>query len=320
MNTTTAPLKVLFGLSFLVPYLLAQDHTQCVDSGSDWYTSVTGETPCRTYERLRKICNSNYVLGALGPKTPPDTCDDQVADCCCNSIAFGLSMLCLTCQRGIGSSGNGIDAGAFTNDIQTAVCNNELKIHDNFYDRVFWSDGSWFYTWSREFMEKTNAADANNSFTHCASTTLNGTSSSQSQSTSISKTTTLSLSTLLSQSSTDSAAASATPASTSIQKERSSKSLSAGAIAGIVVGSIAGAGAITLSLLWLCWYRRRYAVIEDSETSPHPFPVGHTPSVPDNTSTTLLPYRSPPSTRSLVPGERRFGEKRQRELPPDYTE
>ncbi|KAK0196746.1 hypothetical protein F5146DRAFT_15479 [Armillaria mellea] len=173
--------KTLLGLSFIVPYVFAQDHTQCVDSGSDWYTSVVGETPCRTYERLRKICNSQYVLGALSTKTPPDTCDDQVADCCCNSIAFGLSMMCLTCQRGIGSSGIGTDAGkgayqlylkhgsnsfctpntnqSFTNDIQTAVCNNNLRIHDSFYDRIFWSDGSWFYTWTREHVEETNAID-----------------------------------------------------------------------------------------------------------------------------------------------------------------
>ncbi|KAK0243737.1 hypothetical protein EDD85DRAFT_171529, partial [Armillaria nabsnona] len=140
--------KAVLGLLFVVPYVLGQDHTQCADSGSDWYTSVVGETPCRTYERLRKLCNSEYVLGTLNPNTPPDTCDDQVADCCCNSIAFGLSMMCLTCQQGIGS-GNGIDAGvgayqlylkhgsnsfctpntnlSFPTDIQAAVCNNELK-------------------------------------------------------------------------------------------------------------------------------------------------------------------------------------------------
>ncbi|KAK0457442.1 uncharacterized protein EV420DRAFT_494849 [Desarmillaria tabescens] len=135
-------------------------------------------------------------------------------------------------------------------------------------------------TFTRESMEKANAADGNNSFTHCASTTLNATSSLPSQSTSSSKSTLLSPSTLLAQSSTDSAAASATSTSTSTQKERSSKSLNAGAIAGIVVGSIAGAGAITLFLLWLCWYhRRRYAVIENSETSPHPFPLHPCPTI-----------------------------------------
>ncbi|PBK84247.1 hypothetical protein ARMGADRAFT_1088698 [Armillaria gallica] len=332
--------KILFGLSFLVPYLFAQDHTQCVDSGSDWYTSVAGETPCRTYERLRQICNSNYVLGALNPNTPPDTCNDQVADCCCNSIAFGLSMLCLTCQHGIGPNGNGIDAGigayqlylkhgsnsfctpntnkSFTNDIQTAVCNNGLKIHDNFYDAIFWADGPWFYTWSREQMEKTNAADGNNPFTHCTSaavivTTINVNvtvhnafpidvnltstvdiafpPTSLPQSTSISQSNITSL--------TDSTAASATSAVTLTQAESSSKSLSAGAIARIVVGSIAFVWAITLSLVWLIRRRQRQAAIEHSETSARPF-TAYTPV-----------SRNP---------EGRLREKEQRELPPVYTE
>ncbi|KAK0187606.1 hypothetical protein F5146DRAFT_717341 [Armillaria mellea] len=279
MDTLSFLLRVLFGLSSLVPYIFAQDHTQCADNGSDWYTSVVGETPCRTYERLRKICNSQYVLGALSTKTPPDTCDDQVADCCCNSIAFGLSMLCLTCQHGRGNSSiNGIDAvpgtyqqylkhgsnsfctpntnRSFTNNIQTAVCNNDLMIHNSFYDRVFWSDGSWFYTWSREFMEKTNAADGNNSFTHCASTTVNATSSSQFQSTPY-----LTFSTTMS----------ASIGPTSAGRESSPKSLSAGAVAGIVVGSVTSAGAIILFLIWLLWHRRRPAAVEDSGTSQLPF-------------------------------------------------
>ncbi|KAK0243731.1 hypothetical protein EDD85DRAFT_171480 [Armillaria nabsnona] len=282
MDALAFLLQVLFGLSFSVPYILAQDHTQCADSGSDWYTSVVGETPCRTYERLRKICNSQYVLGALSPNTPPDTCNDQVADCCCNSIAFGLSMLCLTCQQGRGN-GNGIDAGAgsyqqylmhgsnsfctpntnksFTDNIQAAVCNNELKIHNSFYDRVFWSDGSWFYTWSREQMETTNAADGNNSFTHCASTTVNMTSSS----TSLLTSTPSSLSSTISR--TESAAASAVSTST---LPRPSNSLSAGAVAGIVVGSIAFVGAIILFLIWLLWGRRQ-AAVEESETQRRPF-------------------------------------------------
>ncbi|KAK0457444.1 uncharacterized protein EV420DRAFT_1548269 [Desarmillaria tabescens] len=112
MNTIAFLLKALFGLSYLVLYLFAQDHTQCVDSGSDWYTSVVGETPCRTYERLRQICNHNYGLGVLNPTTPPDTCNDQIGEYCCNSIAFGLSVLCLTCQQGQQENGNGIDGSA----------------------------------------------------------------------------------------------------------------------------------------------------------------------------------------------------------------
>ncbi|KAK0221404.1 hypothetical protein IW262DRAFT_896267 [Armillaria fumosa] len=160
---TMTLLQVLFSLLFPLYYSFAQDHIQCVDNGLGWYASVVGETPCRTYERLRQICNSNYVLDALNPHTPPDTCGDQVADCCCNSIAFGLSMLCLTCQQGVGPNGNGVDAGigayqlylkhgtnsfctsntkkSFTNGIQTAVCNNGLKIHNSFYDAIFWADG-----------------------------------------------------------------------------------------------------------------------------------------------------------------------------------
>ncbi|KAK0243741.1 hypothetical protein EDD85DRAFT_171673 [Armillaria nabsnona] len=373
MATMASLLKILFSLSFLAPYLFAQDHTQCADNGSDWYTSVAGETPCRTYERLRQICNSNYVLGALNPNTPPDTCNDQVADCCCNSIAFGLSMLCLTCQHGIGPNGNGIDAGigayqlylkhgsnsfctpntnkSFTNDIQAAVCNNGLKIHDNFYNAIFWADGPWFYTWSREQMEKTNAADGNNPFTHCASTAVIVTTSSQSPqsmsllastplsqstststslsttlsqststspplSTSLSQSTSLSLSepvslsrsqsTSLSQSSrsnmtslTESTAASATSTITLTQTESSPKPLSVGAIAGIVVGSIAFVWAITLSLVWLIRRRQRQAAIEHSETSARPF-------------TAYTPVSGNP--------ERRLREKEQRELPPVYTE
>ncbi|KAK0187611.1 hypothetical protein F5146DRAFT_1141055 [Armillaria mellea] len=373
----TSLLKVLFGLLFLVPCLFAQDHIQCVDSGLDWYTSLVGETPCRTYERLRQICNSNYILGALNPNgTPPDTCSDQVADCCCNSIAFGLSMLCLTCQRGIGPNGNGIDAGigayqlylkhgtnsfctpntnkSFTNDIQSAVCNNGLKIHDSFYDAIFWADGPWFYTWSREQMEKTDAADGNNPFTHCTSSAVIVTSSSQSpQSTSLlsstplsqstsasdppstsfgqststpspestsvsqstlvspaesvslsrSKPTSVSQSTSTSRSNmtslTESTGASATSDATLTQTESSSKSLSAGAIAGIVVGGILVVGAITLSLLWLVSRRQRQAVIEHSETSARPF-------------TAYTPVSGNP--------ERRLREKGQRELPPVYSE
>ncbi|KAK0445838.1 hypothetical protein EV421DRAFT_295384 [Armillaria borealis] len=324
MDALAFLLQVLFGLSFLVPYILAQDHTQCADSGSDWYTSVVGETPCQTYERLRKICNSQYVLGALSPNTPPDTCNDQVADCCCNSIAFGLSMLCLTCQQGRGN-GNGIDAGAgsyqqylmhgsnsfctpntnksFTTNIQTAVCNNELKIHDDFYDRVFWSDGSWFYTWSRERMETTNAADGNNSFTHCASTTVNITSSSQFQSTPYS---------------TYSTATSASLVSTSASRESPSNSLSAGAVAGIVVGSIAFVGAIILFLIWLLWYHRRQAAVEVSETSHRPF---ITESVSEDASVTTQRYRNSiyvttdESSESLHPREK----VQRRLLPPAYA-
>jgi hypothetical protein len=31
----------------------------CATNQLDWYTSVVGESPCRTYERLRQICDGN---------------------------------------------------------------------------------------------------------------------------------------------------------------------------------------------------------------------------------------------------------------------
>jgi hypothetical protein len=42
----------------------AQNATVCATDQLDWYTSVVGETPCRTYERLRQICDSRcaYTL------------------------------------------------------------------------------------------------------------------------------------------------------------------------------------------------------------------------------------------------------------------
>ncbi|PBK63108.1 hypothetical protein ARMSODRAFT_963658 [Armillaria solidipes] len=336
-------LDTLFGLSFLIPYAFAQDHTQCADSGSDWYTSFVGETPCRTYERLRLICNSTYALGALNPSTPPDVCGDQIADCCCNSIAFGLSMMCLTCQQGMGPNGFGIDAGAGTYElylmhgsnsfctpntnlsfpigIQAAVCDADIKIHDNFYDRLFWGDGTWFYTTSRNIIEARNVVEGNNTFTHCASTTLNVTSSSQSQSMSLLESTPLSKSTPLLQSTsfslssitslTESSAASTTSAST---LPHSSKSLTAGAIAGIAVGSIAFVGAIALFLIWMSSYRRRQADIADSETSPTPFTISDTPSMSNGAGIPVL-------TRNPESGAwRRLRTKEQREPPPRYTE
>jgi hypothetical protein len=32
--------------------------TACATDQLDWYTSVVGETPCRTYERLRQTCDA----------------------------------------------------------------------------------------------------------------------------------------------------------------------------------------------------------------------------------------------------------------------
>ncbi|KAJ7611925.1 hypothetical protein DFH06DRAFT_154881 [Mycena polygramma] len=138
---------------------VAADNLACNGTGMNWYTSVVGETPCQTYQQLRRICNAQYTVGVQNVNTPPDSCSDQVSSCCCNTIAFALSMLCLNCQQDIGT-GTGYDAGVgayqdylgscsgplnktLPTDIQTAVCNEKIKIADGIYSNG-WSDGEWF--------------------------------------------------------------------------------------------------------------------------------------------------------------------------------
>ncbi|KAJ7486640.1 hypothetical protein FB451DRAFT_1391541 [Mycena latifolia] len=140
------------------------DNLACSGTGMDWYISMVGETPCQTYQKLRQICNSDYAVGVQNVNTPPDSCSDQVSSCCCNTVAFALSMLCLNCQQNIGN-GTGYDAGVgayqiylnnggttscanpqsqkLPSDIQTAVCNKQIKIDDDLYSNG-WSDGAWF--------------------------------------------------------------------------------------------------------------------------------------------------------------------------------
>ncbi|KZP30216.1 hypothetical protein FIBSPDRAFT_726409, partial [Athelia psychrophila] len=168
-----------WALSLYLLVVQAAGNTTCKTSSLDWYTSVVGETPCQTYQSLRQICNSGYTVGALSANTPPDTCADQVSSCCCNSVAFALSMMCLNCQQGVGSlqnGDNGIDAGAgayqiysatcgvprnqsLPADIQTAACNEKLKIDDDLYT-LFWGDGACAYT--RETMQKNMLSRNNN--------------------------------------------------------------------------------------------------------------------------------------------------------------
>jgi hypothetical protein len=93
----------------------AQNLTVCATNQLDWYTSVVRETPCRTYERLRQICDKDCAcflpwheplaadavapdckdtVGQFNNTAPGDSCNSP---CCCNSIAWNLSMLCLKC-------------------------------------------------------------------------------------------------------------------------------------------------------------------------------------------------------------------------------
>ncbi|OBZ67475.1 hypothetical protein A0H81_12665 [Grifola frondosa] len=98
--------------------------------------------------------------------TPGDNCDDQQMDCCCNSVSWALSMLCMNCQLDTQSGDSiGIDAGvgayqmyltrsdgtmcspntnqSLPTNVQSAVCNENIHLA-NFLYNLFWSDGPWW--------------------------------------------------------------------------------------------------------------------------------------------------------------------------------
>ncbi|OBZ71691.1 hypothetical protein A0H81_08586 [Grifola frondosa] len=181
----------------------ASGNTTCASTQLDWYTDAVGETPCVTYQRLRQICNSDYQVPTFRPNTPGDNCDDQLMLLQFNFV--GLSMLCMNCQYDPATGTTGIDAGVGayemystrgdgsmctpgTNktlpaDIQSAVCNRGIKISDFLYD-LFWSDGTWFYIYTKETAQTDQAANNNNTFSHCPNTTstISATSSTQTSS------------------------------------------------------------------------------------------------------------------------------------------
>ncbi|KAG1745132.1 uncharacterized protein EDB91DRAFT_178471 [Suillus paluster] len=225
-------------LVFLIDFTAA-GNTTCAGNMTQWYTDAVGETACVTYQRLRQICNPSYQVPNFRPNTPGDQCDDQLQSCCCNSISWALSMLCMNCQWDVdGGSASGIDAGigayglyrspsgpfcspgtnqSLPSDIQAAVCNEDIKIANFLYD-LFWSDGPWFYVYTMNTASKDEAATNNNMYTHCNSTTSSTLSSSASYSTS-----------------TTSAAPSQTSTAALVDSAESSK---VPTIVGAVVGSI----------------------------------------------------------------------------------
>ncbi|KAJ8085409.1 hypothetical protein PM082_004225 [Marasmius tenuissimus] len=188
----------------------------CNDTGLDYYVAAVGETPCRTYERVRQICDSNYQVGQMElSKTPYDTCDRENSDCCCNSITFALSMLCKTCQFGMGRNGKGCDGAAGTFEAyltagrpdntscspalykavplktQSAICNQDIKLYDYLYI-AGWSDGAWYYKWVEmrlleaqdgdpdKILKKCPAVNAANTTTSVSPTSVTGAPSSRS--------------------------------------------------------------------------------------------------------------------------------------------
>ncbi|KAJ4479060.1 hypothetical protein J3R30DRAFT_3702099 [Lentinula aciculospora] len=263
-------LAVLLLISTFIVAAFCEGNVTCSGTALDWYTSQVGETACKTYERLRQICNSDFEVGVMNYSYPPDTCDEQV--CAYHFYATNFVRVItysslkriavatqlplfnpeqhtrFSCQQNIGS-GSGYDApigdyqlylqGSRTNGtcspvrnqtlptaIQTAVCNEEIKLFDSLYS-LFWADGSWYYMYTEQTISKSIASNNNNTFTHCASTTLNHTS-------------------------TSSSSASATSSPSSSVSTR----LSGGTVGGIVVGTIVGAVAAAL-MMWFCWWKRK---------------------------------------------------------------
>ncbi|KAG2073821.1 hypothetical protein BDR04DRAFT_1094398 [Suillus decipiens] len=216
-----------------------------------------------TYQRLRQICNSAYVVGNFSGSTPGDRCDDQVSDCCCNSVAFALSMLCMNCQEdpdpgnvyGI-SAGSGAyttylaGCGPGTNqslpvDIQQAVCNENIKIDNFLYNRTFWSDGS--CRWTADYAVEQQEINNNNTFTVCPNQV--------SPSASLPTSTTVPTATA---SLTFTNIISASPSSSGITNSVTSSSTSSTSQKAIIGGAVGGAALTIIAMLGgIYCYRRR---------------------------------------------------------------
>ncbi|KAM5536430.1 hypothetical protein V8D89_009866 [Ganoderma adspersum] len=217
-------------------------NTTCVSRQLDWYTSVVGESPCMTYQRLRQICNNDYQVPRFAAAVPGDHCDDQ------------LSMLCLVCQQDHqDTSGSGIDAAknrTLPDNLQRAVCNNNIRLDDFLYGG--WDDGSCVYT--KENAELSHAANNNNTFTHCPNQT--------------------SASSSLSSASSTHKFSSPRPSSTgeaggTVAAATSTKPVSRGALIGGVVGGVLGLTVIVLAVI--VWIRiRRRTRSKGSEWSQNP--------------------------------------------------
>ncbi|KIJ67430.1 hypothetical protein HYDPIDRAFT_108200 [Hydnomerulius pinastri MD-312] len=228
---------------------IAAGNTTCAGNLTDWYTNAVGETACETYQRLRQICNPQYQVPSFRPNTPGDQCDDQLQECCCNSISWALSMLCMNCQWDApGGPSIGIDAGtgayamyraptgpfcapgtnqSLPADIQTAVCNSGIKL-DNFLYELFWVDGSWSFVYTMETASRDQATNNNNTFTHCNSTTP---------------------------SATQSTAKSTSTSTPTTQVTSSDSHTTTATLAGAVVGGVVGL-ALLLGLAFVCWRKR----------------------------------------------------------------
>ncbi|KAJ6602107.1 hypothetical protein B0H10DRAFT_2230327 [Mycena sp. CBHHK59/15] len=174
---------------------LTQVALTCNGTGMDWHSVMVGETPCQTYQKLCQICNPEcasaspplclptqtddflffraVTVGMMNTVIPPDTCSDPVSGCCCNSIEWALSMLCLNCQQDIGTTNRHRRLLRLPGLVQQPpvvqparghpdrVGNEPIRIEDYIYVNG-WPSGAWFYGYSSAMIK------SNNSFMHCA--------------------------------------------------------------------------------------------------------------------------------------------------------
>ncbi|PIL35226.1 hypothetical protein GSI_03016 [Ganoderma sinense ZZ0214-1] len=231
-------------------------------------------------------------------RTPPgDTCNDQVSDCCCNTVAFQLSMLCLNCQADTSNGAvTGFDAApgtfekymgtcntlhidALPQDVQQAVCNLNIRLDNFLYSH--WNDGSWYYVWSKENAGKEHAAHNNNTFTHCPSQIS---------------------STLTSHTPTSSTSSTGDSTATAVGAI-SNKVPDSGTIAGIVVSILAIVILAGLAL-WLV-RRRRQRVDQMRASRPYRWTAAHPQMRSDRPVTREYANASPFSSLDIYPSDRR---------------
>ncbi|KAL0569096.1 hypothetical protein V5O48_012872 [Marasmius crinis-equi] len=170
-----------------------------------------------------------------------------------------LSDTTYSCQQKIGT-GNGFDAGdgayqiylnanrpnnafctpqgnrTLPQDIQSAICNNNIKIYDDLYSYSFWDTGAWFYITTVQEITKDTNADPNKIFTKCPQRSSSTTSVEQSSSASSSSTST---------------------STSSPDASSDSGGLGTGAKAGIAVGIVVLAIVGALATFFYCRRRKR---------------------------------------------------------------
>ncbi|CCO37130.1 hypothetical protein BN14_11281 [Rhizoctonia solani AG-1 IB] len=225
----------------LIAGIVRAGNTTCKTTSLDWYTRSVGETPCRTYERMRQICDRDYQVGDFRTSIPGDNCGGQPATCCCNSVSFALSMLCMNCQHGVGSGldgDNGYDARAGTYGLHLDNCSRIA-----FKQHIFWSGGDWYYRFNRETAQS-EISDGKNDTGVCPAPSL----------------------TVPTVSGTGTIAPTAAPTS-------SESNTPVGAIAGGVVGGVVALATAVLLGFFISRRRRNRGVIDLTEEKKTPSPT-----------------------------------------------